>query len=106
MEHPYAFGMKIAMQRLGLRELPLTSALTCVRHSWLKVAMPVPPPGAAPAAAQAAPSLLGRLGNTKVPLKVLGGMGALAGGAMMAHQATQQPTLEVQPSLPLRTVFP
>lgn len=114
MTPAFATGVKIAMAQLGVGRLPTKEGPVLhvpVMPAWArprfdKVAMPVPPPGAAAGAAKAAPGLLNRLGNTKIPLKVLGGMGALAGGAMLAHQATQAPTLEVQPSLPLRTVFP
>lgn len=64
---------------------------------------------AAPTVAQKAPGFLDRVmsgvGNTKVPLKVLGGIGALAGGAYLAHRANASPNVEVHPTLPMRTMY-
>lgn len=37
--------------------------------------------------------------------KTMGALGALAGGAALAHQVAQTPTVEVHPSLPMRTMF-
>lgn len=117
----YRYGEAAALRDLGLEKVAFDIPVPGARK-------PAGPPGvprnmdafnafrarqaakaAAPAAAAEAPGVFQRMlsgaGNTKVPLKVLGGIGALAGGAYLAHHANANPQVEVHPTLPMRTMY-
>jgi hypothetical protein len=87
----YRYGEAAALRDLGL-EKAATEVPAAVAEGAAK----------APGLVQRAMS---RLGNTKVPLKVLGGIGAVAGGAYLANKAMSDPHVEVHPTLPMRTMY-
>ena len=92
----YDLGRSAALRALGFEKAAISMHEGMVPH---------PPAGIATVAEEAAPSLLNRLGNSKIKLKTLGGLGLLAGGAMLAHNTLNSPQVEVHPTLPMRTMY-
>lgn len=131
---PFQHGQRAALRDLGLtktafffsRKPPeITDAMRLSYESGLPEAqrggqwvvqgkkVSYHPPAAAPVIHDVPNALLEQLGKPKQPFlsrvplsKVVGGGLALGGGAMLAHHLLSDPQVEVQPSLPMRTMFP
>lgn len=121
----YRYGEAAALRDLGLEKVAFDIPVPGVRPQPAMKGVPrtmdvfnafrarqaakAAAPAAAAAGAPKAPGLLQRamtgLGNTKIPVKALAGIGAVAGGAYLANKAMSDPHVEVHPTLPMRTMY-